>query len=96
MPLNCSLHFSLYNDCLSCRYLHENECWAKLPVARKLTDILTIEERIAILEDRREIPPVDIVTITRKDYQQLQRLILSLEEKLNTHIDKSRKRGDGI
>lgn len=96
MPLNCPLftsaylsYFARYNACLGCGKRHENECWADLPIARSLSDILTIEERVAILEDRKEVPPVNIVTMSRKDYQQLQRLLLLLEERINSHIDRT-------
>jgi len=92
MPLNCPRNFLKYNDCLDCRHRHENKCWFNVPIVQKLSDILTIEERIAILEDRKEVPPVDIVTISRQDYQQLQRLLLLLEEKINSHIDKTKGR----
>ncbi len=93
MPSNCPLGYRLdYNDCLDCRHRHENECWANLPISQKLSDILTLEERIAILEDRKEAPPVNIVTISHQDYQQLQRLILSLKEKLESHITSSGKK----
>ena len=93
MPLNCPRNILQYNYCLVCGSRHDNECWANIPVSLKLADILTIEERISILEDRKESPPVNIVTITRDDYQQLQRLILSLKEKLETHL-KTSKGGD--
>ena len=96
MPLHCPKFtqdyndfYSKYNACLDCNKRHDNECWAIPQASVKLADILTIEERIAILEDRRESPEVNIVTISRQDYQQLQRLILSLKEKLETHIGES-------
>lgn len=88
MPLNCPKYRLEYNTCLDCRYRHENECWANLPIPKKLSPILTAEERIAILEDRKETPDVNIVTMTHNDYQQLQRLIMSLKEKLESHIEK--------
>ena len=87
MPLNCSRGLLEYNACLNCRYQHMNECWFNLPITIKLSDILTLSERIAILEDRKEPPEVNIVTISKQDYQQLQRLILSIQEKINSHVD---------
>ena len=89
MPYNCPKRFPEYNACLGCRYQHESDCWANLPVAVKLSEILTMEERVSILEDRKEAPAVNVVTITKQDYQQLQRLILSLQEKLDTYITKT-------
>ncbi len=85
MPLNCPRLFAKYHDCLTCDFRHENECWASKPF-RPLRDILTTEERICILEDRKEVPEVNIVTLTHKDYQQLQRLLLSIQEKLYSHL----------
>ncbi len=90
MPQNCPNFNQRYNACLDCRNRHQNECWANFPIVEKLVDILTTEERLAILEDRKETPPVNIVTITHDDYQQLQRLILMLKEKLESHIDKTK------
>ena len=92
MPLNCSRYMLKYNDCLDCRYRTKNECWANSPVSLKLADILTNEERIAILEDRKEVPEVNIVTITHEDYQQLQRLILILKEKVEKHVGETKKK----
>lgn len=89
MPLNCTKYRLKYNDCLDCRYRHENECWANIPIPQKLSSVLTMEERVAILEDRKEPPDVNIVTISKQDYQQLQRLLLSLQEKLDSHINKN-------
>lgn len=97
-PLDCPKGFLEYNACLGCSKRHKakltsgDECWARMPISEKLANILTLEERIAILENRKEVPPVDIVTITYQDYQQLQRLILSLEEKINSHIDKTKSK----
>ena len=104
MPLECprfardyNTYFSKYNACLDCRYRHDNECWYHVRDSRKLADILTINERVAILEDRKETPEVNIVTMTKQDYQQLQRLLLTLHEKLNSHIDKTQgKKRDRI
>lgn len=99
MPLHCPRQIPGYNACLDCRNRHDNECWADMggvvfangerrsgmPVSEKLANILTIEERIALLEDRPEVPPVDIVVISHKDYQQLVRFMQVLEEKINAH-----------
>ena len=92
MPLNCPQNRLEYNACLSCGRRHGNECWAIPQVSQKLADILTVEERISILEDRKEVPEVNIVTLSHQDYQQLQRLILSLKEKLETRIDSSKRK----
>ncbi len=96
MPLECprfileyNTYFSKYNACLDCRNRHDNQCWYNIKSSRNLSDILTIEERINMLEDKQEVPEINIVTITKHDYQQLQRLLLSLQEKLNSHIEKT-------
>jgi hypothetical protein len=93
MPLNCpkftqqyNSYYARYNACLDCGSQHGNECWFNFPTAQKLADILTLEERVAILEDRKESPEVNVVTISHQDYQQLQRLILSLQERIDSHI----------
>jgi len=85
MPLNCPRNIPDYDACLDCRLRYENQCRANLPVSQNLADILTEEERISILENKRGTS-VSIVTISHQDYQQLQRLILSLQEKIETHI----------
>ena len=91
MPYNCPKQYPEYNACLGCRHQHESDCWANLPVVLKLSEILTMEERVSILEDREETPAVNVVTITKKDYQQLQRLLLSLQEKLDSHFTQPRR-----
>ena len=92
MPLNCPNYWLEYNACLSCRSRVDNRCCFSTNSPRKLSDILTVEERVSILEDKGGVPPVDIVTISRADYQQLQRLLLLLEEKINKHIEKTPRR----
>ncbi len=96
MPLECLAYtrdynyaYSEYNACVGCKHRHENECWYQVTIPRKLADILTINERIAILEDKQSNPEVNIVTLTKQDYQQLQRLLLSLQEKIDSHIEKT-------
>ena len=81
MPINCPTYRLEYNDCLSCRSRVDNRCCFNNHLPRKLSEILTVEERVSILEDKGGVPPVDIVTITRKDYQQLQ--------KINKYVDKT-------
>ena len=92
-PIHCQRGLLQYNACLSCRYRDGDKCNLNMPITVNLADILTLDERLSILEDRKEVPPVNIVTITRQDYQNLQRLILSLQERLLAHIDKSKKTG---
>ncbi len=95
-PLNCprwtrdyNKGFKGYNACLSCGSRHDNECWVIPQGSQKLSDILTLEERVSILEDRKESPEVNVVTISKQDYQRLQKLLLLIEERINTHIEKT-------
>ena len=66
MPLECPKFthdynhaFSSYNACLDCGHRHGNECWYYNKCSVNLSDILTISERISILEDTaiKEEPP---------------------------------------
>jgi len=54
MPLNCPKHYSEYNACLECGCKHGKECvrFTPTPIVEKLSDILTLEERISLLEDK--------------------------------------------
>ena len=69
MPLECPVFtqdfnytFSGYNACLDCRYKHEDECWYHIKDPRKLSDILTTKERLAILEYKIEtLEPQEII-----------------------------------
>ncbi len=54
MPLNCPLILLPYNACRVCRQRHDKECWANPLVPMKLSDLLTVDERIAIIEDKME------------------------------------------
>ncbi len=92
MPLNCPIHRLDYNDCLDCHKLHDNECWAIPHEKRHLGSILTLEERIAILEDRPQIPEVNIVTITKQELQNWQRTLLVLQGRLDKHLAQSPKK----
>lgn len=82
MPLNCPRDMFEYNDCLGCRHRSEKECLALVTVSRPLSDILTMEERINILEDRKENPAVNIVTITKEELRNWQRSLIFLTEKV--------------
>lgn len=103
MPLNCPECYPDYDACLACCNRNGKECWAFMPYCppMKLSGILTIEERIAILEDRLADPNItgnikgnEARFIKSKDYQKLERMVLlveEIEEKLNNHIDKTAK-----
>ena len=87
MPSNCPAKIPQYNYCYICLHVYKDECWFNSLVPRKLSDILTTDERLTLLEDRPEMPRV----IADRDYQSLKDCLLLLEEKLNSHIDKTAK-----
>ena len=97
MPLECpaftqdyNYAYSSYNACLDCRYKHDDECWYYIKSPQKLSDILTTNERLAILEDKKEIQPVFRPRPVDKEIDQLKAQILYLQNKLNEHIDESK------
>ena len=50
MPLNCPLPFGETRQCQGCRYCTSGKCWWFFP-ALDLTEILTVQERLAVLEE---------------------------------------------
>ena len=50
MPLNCPMDFLEHDACRGCRFHHDGGCRSNLPILQKLSDILTIEERLSLLE----------------------------------------------
>lgn len=54
-PIECPKLFVEYNACLDCRFRHDYECWQGRPI--KLKDVLTVDERVSILEDIRNKAP---------------------------------------
>ena len=103
MPLECpsfthdyNYAYSAYNACLDCRYKHGNECWYFIKSPRPLSDILIVEERLAILEQAKsEIEPVFRARPVDREIDQLKAGLLYLQNKLNGHLDKSKK-GDRL
>ncbi len=95
MPLNCPDYPpGNYSDCLSCRHRHKNECWYLAMYPRKLRGILTVEERLAILEDNAS-PPVTQSEWTGNqwDYvQQLKGQVVFLTKKVNELLARKPKR----
>lgn len=98
MPLECpsftqdyNYAYSHYNACSDCRYRHDDECWYHIKAARKLSDILTTNERLAILEDKKEIQPVFKPRPVDKEIDQLKGMVLYLQNKVNNLTDKKRK-----
>ncbi len=85
MPLTCPLVILPYDACSGCRQLHNKECWANPLVPLKLSGILTLEERVAILEDRPEPPMTQSEwTGNQWDYvQQLKGQVVFLTNKVN-------------
>ena len=90
MPTNCPLHYDEPDACNDCRNRIDDKCWVYTLAPVQISDILTDTERVAILE-AKDKTPLNITTVPLKDYQALQRRVLLLEEKLNTHIGKTAK-----
>ncbi len=98
MPINCPINMVKYNACQGCTLRYGDECWCNSLAPQKLSGILTIDERVAIIEDRLSDPNItgnikrnEARFIKSRDYQRLERMILLVEEKLNNHIDKTAK-----
>ena len=87
MPIYCPIHNLAYDACKGCRNRDDRKCTASPFYPMALASFLTTEERLAILEDN--LTQKAETNITKKDFQNLQRRILLLEEKLTQHIDKS-------
>jgi len=97
MPLECPAFtqeynqaYSPHNACSDCRYKHEDECWYHIKTPIKLSEILTTNERLAILEDKKEIQPVFRPRPVDKEIDQLKAGYIHLQNKLNEHLDKSK------
>ena len=93
MPENCPLECYVYPSNLEC-----DDCWHNedgyCPIAKmKITDVMTIEERIERLEkhDKEKSTP-EINRALLKRLQQLEGRMVFNENKLNTHIDLSMKK----
>ena len=84
MPLNCPLCY--LDECRGCRHFTENKCYSSLP-ARSVSEILTIEERLELLEKSPpESEPIPKRLLDR--LQQIEGKLLFFESKLNEHLDK--------
>jgi len=98
MPINCPGCFPEPDACEGCRHnMDEKCCWGTTPIP--LRDILTLGERICILEDEfmnvlsnlsLNIPS-NALSALRKSMDQLKGQMLHLEGKLNEHIDIPKK-----
>ena len=95
MPENCPLECYIYPNNLKC-----DDCWHNedgyCPIAKmKITDVMTIEERIERLEkhDKEKSTP-EINRALLKRLQQLEGRMVFNENKLNEHIDRSMKKKD--
>jgi len=78
MPKHCPEHH--WYACTECHNLHDGKCYYYTPVI-PIVDILTIEERVEILEqaEHKEYVPPNILS----RFQQLQVQMNSLESKVN-------------
>jgi len=99
MPLECPAFtqdynqaYSKHNICLDCRYKHKDECWYYIKTPVKLSNILTASERLAILEDIKEIQPVFKPRPVDKEIDQLKAGYIHLQNKLNEYIDKKQSK----
>ena len=94
MPVKCPMQFldSLCEECPRLTTYDNEECCAWFFPARKLTEILTLEERI----DRLEIRYKNVITpkpfLSRKVIDQAMGRIIHLGNKLYEHIDSSKKK----
>ncbi len=91
MPLNCPVDLLHYNACTNCRNRDGIDCIASYAVPIKLSSILTIGERLAILEDR-DIKTQPEWTGKQWDYvQQLKAQVLFLTNKVNELLARKKK-----
>jgi len=90
MPLNCPELRVEYGACQWCRFKHDDECWHDNQSPVKLRDILTLEERICLLEDNTTKKQI-ITNVSLKEYQQQAGMILYLQQKIEEHIDYTNK-----
>ena len=82
--------FYQYNACLDCRNRHERECWVNFPAAVNLAEILTIPERVAILEDNLK-PITSVPEWDKRQWnyvQQLKAQTLHLNKQVNILLKK--------
>lgn len=92
MPINCPKLRSEYNACLSCRHRQGNECWANYPAVIRLSDILTIGERVSIIEDRKEASEPAWDTSQWDYVLQLKGQVVFLTNKVNELLTRKPKR----
>ena len=78
MPKHCPEHH--WYACTECRNLHDGKCYYHT-TATPIVDILTIEERVELLEqaEHKEYVPPNILS----RFQQLQAQFNNLENKVN-------------
>lgn len=96
MPENCPIECYHYPSNLEC-----DDCWhregAYCPLAKmKITEVMTTEERITRLEkhdEERSEPAINRALLKR--LQQLEGRMVFNENKLNEHIDASKKKKGG-
>lgn len=97
MPINCPLHFD--GSCENCPKRSGDKCFWFFP-SKPLREILTQEERIDELENHLaryedmvvSLVPSRVLAQIRKEFNQLKGEFISLTNKYNEHIDKSKKK----
>jgi len=103
MPLNCPNHYLEYNACLECGCKHGKECWrfTPTPIVEKLSDILTLDERVSLLEDKDGPRIVEHIhrtsDMSKQEFDLLLQtagLVKYLNKELEKHLKPSGKGGD--
>ena len=93
MPLNCPALFRASLKCTECFSHSEGFCEYHIRYPRLISEILTTEERLALLEtphtNKKGEEYRGGLTIYTGRYPELAR-VSALERKLNEHIDKSK------
>ena len=97
MPTNCPIALPALTACLGCRNKHGKECWNDPLTPQQLSAILTVEEKVAMLEDKLEPsiekPPETEWSVTQWDYvRQLKGQVVFLTNKVNELLARKPKR----
>lgn len=99
MAINCPLRpsspdYPEATDCLSCFNNRDGKCHWFYP-GKPLNQILTVEERLTILE-RQTKPETPVASPTFQMLDQLKGLVMDLQNRLNDHVDRAKKRKDKL
>ena len=87
MPLNCPVCYPY--ECKGCRYLWEDKCNYYMP-ARPLTEILTTNERITLLERQPQPQAIGYKQLNNR-FDRWMGLVVKLQKDINKHLDKTKE-----